>query len=185
MAKSDNIMLRGLHGRIGNGPIIKQCNGKTVMCAPPRKSKKPSTAAQTEQKYKLIEAVCYAKRVADDPELSEIYRKALKPGESIYRKALTDFMRSPWISGIKCEGYNGNSGDRLRIYAGDYFMITRVSVTITDKNGNLIEQGDCTDEGVGWEYEAKVKIEDVSGFSIMAIAYDIPGHNCEFSTSIL
>jgi len=88
----NNSLFAALQGTIGDQLVFKQYADKVVVSKYPDMSKVKPSELQLEQRKKMAEAIAYAKSVMRNPALSAVYEKDLKPAESIYKKALKDFM---------------------------------------------------------------------------------------------
>ena len=64
------------------------------------------------------------------------------------------------------------------IEANDDFKVNAVSVSITDANGNLVEQGNATQQGTSddWFYLATVAHGPLPGTNITVKATDLAGN---------
>jgi len=181
------ILLKGITGKFGKQIVLRTgSNGKTILAKYPKKSNKPPSERQHEVRAKFKMAVHYAKKVTATPELSEVYRKKLKKGDSIFQLAKNDFLRNPKIEKIDYGFYYGNKGDKILVTALDDFEVTRVIASINNKKGEIIEKGECAmNEMTGvWKYLTTVSLADISGITIKATAFDNPGNTSELSVTI-
>lgn len=178
MAKStNNVVTHGLKGKIGDLLIFKKQNGQTVVTKIPDRSKVVSTAAQTEVKERFKIAVKYAKNAANDPVLSAKYAAYQKNGLTVYNIALADYMVAPTLS-LPQGTYNGELNTLLKVRAIDKYEVSKVSLKISDADGNLIEKGDAsiTFNGLDWEYSTSSKFATPIGFKLEWTAYDLAGN---------
>jgi hypothetical protein len=94
MAKvKNNSLFAALQGTIGEDLVFKQYADKVVVSKYPDMSKVKPSERQLEQRKKMAEAIVYAKSVMRNPALNAAYEKDLKPGESVYKKAVRDFLK--------------------------------------------------------------------------------------------
>ena len=88
----NNHLLAGLSGKVGNF-VLKQLNGKTIMCAVPNKSHVKATKQQKANRLRFKKAIAYAKVINDDPEKRKLYLKKLKKGDTVFRFAMREFFK--------------------------------------------------------------------------------------------
>jgi len=174
----NNYVTHGLKGQVGKLFVFKTVNGRTIVAAPPRKTRHEPTQNQLKQQDHFQEAVIYGKTVMVTPELNAIYKTAMPEGGSVYQVALADFLNAPQIKEVDVTMYVGDPGNTIRIRAIDDFMVKNVEVTITNEDGTLVEEGDAVKQGNGvdWIFTATVKNDSLTGDKIVVKAYDIPGN---------
>ena len=90
-----------------------------------------------------------------------------------YNFALSDWFDPPVIDCIeRREG-------RILVEASDNLMVTKVRVTVLDQDGGVLEEGEAVrSEGDWWEFASQVE-----GKTIIAEAWDLPGHVTKFVVS--
>ncbi len=156
------------------------------MVALPARTNDSATEAQIEVRRKFADAAQYAKQILLDPDMLAAYTEKAGNGKSPYIVAMTDYLRNPWINQIDIEGYNGNSGEIIRVKAGDDFKVTGVSVKIIDATGVEAEVGPCQLDtlGIWWEYTTSQEVILDPGVEIIATAYDTPGNRTEASLTL-
>ncbi|MCX6243391.1 MAG: hypothetical protein NTU98_01695 [Bacteroidetes bacterium] len=116
-----------------------------------------------------------------------IYQAKAKPGRSAFSVAIADYMNLPWIESIDTSGYAGNPGDPVRVFACDHFRVTRVTVTLKDPSGQVIENGECqpAPEGTTWLCTATIPMGSaLAGSTVTAVVYDLPGHLAEMTVTL-
>ena len=174
----NNYVTHGLRGQVGELFVFKTVNGKTIVTAPPRKSRHEPTEKQLKQQDLFQEAVIYGKTVMVTPELSAIYKTAVPEGGSVYQVALADFLKAPKIKEVDVSEYVGDPGNTIRIRAIDDFMVKKVVVTITNEDGSLVEEGEAVkqENGLDWLFTATVKNDSLTGNKIVIRAMDLPGN---------
>lgn len=141
MVIKDNIVTEGLSGMLGGVMVFRQVRGKTVVSNRPRKPAKQSEL-QRENRVRFRAASAYAKEAMRDPEKKERYtiraRKLNLP--NAYTAALTDYLRKPVVSTVKC---SGRAKDFVTINASKKgFALASVEVTMTDAQGTPLKT--CT-----------------------------------------
>ncbi len=95
MARTNsNIVLHELSGHIGKQLVIKQyANGTVVSRYPDMSNIKPSKK-QKEKRSRFSEAVAYARAILRDPQQKAAYQAKLKAGETVYHKAIREYLQS-------------------------------------------------------------------------------------------
>lgn len=94
MARSDsNALLAGFSGAIGKQIVVKQYNGKTVITAYPDMSGVKPSANQKMRRSVFADAVAHAKEINNNPAKKAAYKKKLKKGQTVYRAAISQYMK--------------------------------------------------------------------------------------------
>ena len=88
----DNIIIKGLSGRIDN-LLVKNYSYGTVISKMPDRSKVKLSQKQKKANKRFQEAVRYAQSILADPSKQKPYKKLVKEGKSLYHAALSDFLR--------------------------------------------------------------------------------------------
>jgi hypothetical protein len=178
MAKVNNNATDRMRGRVDQF-VYRDCNGETIAAKKPGKSKKPPTETQQEARKKFRRASRYAKSVMNDPMLSEVYAGKVKPGNTIYNLAFSDYYDAPDIDLVKVERYAGNIGDIISSVVDDKFKVASVKVKINRADGTLIEEGDAImgADGLQWNYTCTVANASTSGCVVTITATDLPGNS--------
>jgi hypothetical protein len=93
----------------------------------------------------MQQAAAYAKAAKDNP----IYiNKAAGTAKNAYNVALGDWFKPPVIRRIECQD------GKVRVSASDDVMVTRVTVSVLDEEGQCLEQGEADLAlGVWWDYQ--------------------------------
>jgi len=155
MAISDSVILRKASGTFAREIVLRQRNGKTVMCKMPRPYP-PKTAKQLANQERFKKANDFAKAAIKDPQKKAYYKSIAKKGQTAFNAAFQDAYRKPEIEVskqdqkiiIKTKGKHRI--DRVKV--GEHFAVL--------KN----EQ---------WEYENKQP-----GELLRILVYDIAGNIC-------
>lgn len=181
MAKSENNeVMYGARGKVGNLLVFKNFGeNQTVIAKRRKKIVNPKyTVDQERTKDKFREGVVYAKGIIADPDLIAIYKRAARPGISVYNLALADFCKAPEIKAIDYTSYFGNIGDTIIVRAIDNFRVTSVKVSIFSGTGVLLEAGLAiiTLNSVDWRYTCTIANPLVSGSTVRCEASDVPGN---------
>ena len=153
------------------------------MIIPKLKPKVPPSEKQLAQRERLKQGARYANYVLETPALFAEYSAKAGKGQSVYRIALNDFLKPPYIRKVDNSGYHGNIGDRIIVVAGDYFKVTSVTVKIYGEEGKVIEEGACVQSMPtgNYEYIATVQIPEQDCKGILASVTDLPGNVTSFA----
>lgn len=93
MARVISSLLPGISGAVGKQFVFKQYKGKTIVTKYPDMTNIKPSERQKERQKVFKEAVAYAKAVNRDPEKKAFYQTKLKPGETVYRYALKEYLK--------------------------------------------------------------------------------------------
>ena len=169
-----------LGGVLGDRVTLQKVGSKALVTYKPIRKPGPATAKQEEARDRFLEATQYAKHQTNDPEGKAFYQKGVSSKmTSAYVVALADYLSTPKVKSITTKEYQGKAGDLITVWAKDDFVVTRVSVMIKDRKGNLLEQGDATPDTSNphtWKYTAKTANPSLAGSIVQAIAFDRPGN---------
>jgi hypothetical protein len=174
---TNNPILKGLSGMLGDVVVYRESRGKMIMSNRPRKPKQP-TEHQQNFKTKFLQAVQYAKGQILDPVAKAEYATGINNKLlSAYGVAVTDFLKSPKITGIDVTGYQGVAGDTIVIEAIDDFKVTSVAVEIRSALDELLEVGEASQNpqsGLSWNYVATKSNSNLAGTKLIVRAMDKP-----------
>lgn len=177
----DNVITRGLRGKIGE-LVFRQYGDKTVVSAAPQMPSEASGLQKASRK-RFQQAVIYAKSAMTDPDMKAAYEDAAEKRRTAYNVAVADFLHAPDIETIDLSEYTGKAGDPIRIRVSDDFLVKDVKLTIVDHNGNRIEDGDAMPDALGvvWTYTADKNVDNFEVGKIVVTAVDFPGNKavCE------
>lgn len=96
MAISNSVILRGASGTFAKEIVLRQRNGKTVMCKMP-KPYPPKTANQLANQERFKKANNFAKAAIKDPEKKAHYKSIAKPGQTAFNAAFQDAYHKPEV----------------------------------------------------------------------------------------
>jgi hypothetical protein len=163
MAKvKKNIIIWGVSGSLGPDHYARiMKDGRTIISHKPDFSNRQFSEGQRNVQSRMQKAAAYAKAAKDNP----IYiKKASGTAKNAYNVALGDWFKPPVIDRIQL--HNG----QVRVSAHDNVMVTRVTVTILNEEGQCLEQGDAELVlGGWWDYQpantGRIRIEawDLAG----------------------
>ena len=163
----------GFRGKIGNLIFRMMPNGTIVVSAAPAKetgrqkkrAKLKRSAKQKAHNERFQEASAYA-RWASKANLIYAELAAATVMRTAYNFALSDWLKPPVIHRIE------RRDGRILVEATDNIRVAKVRVTILDEQGKPLETGQAIrGEGNWWEFTPQT-----SGTSILAEAWDLPGH---------
>src|SRR5688572_6628444 len=179
MARSNiNVVMHNTSGKVGGLLVFRRWFGQTIIGRIPQRSSDPPTPAQIKVRKNFGKSVAYAKSVMGNPPLLALYKAKAGQGVSFLNLAISDFIRSPVIGNIDTGAYNGAAGDTIIINVSDDFKVNSVSISISDVNGNLVEQGNAMQSGDNndWIYLVTVANAQAPGSRIIVKATDLPGN---------
>jgi hypothetical protein len=149
MAKvKNNLVMSGLSGSLGPDHYVRTTrDGRTIISKKPSFDNRQFSEGQLNVQSRTKQAAAYAKVASKE---NPIYaQKAAGTALNAYNVALRDWLKPPVIRRI--EWYDG----RVRVSAHDDLMVTRVTVSILNEDGQLLEQGEAELVlGARWEYQA-------------------------------
>ncbi|MFZ4564467.1 MAG: hypothetical protein ACOYNU_13890 [Bacteroidales bacterium] len=183
---TENDLTKTYSGIFGNQVVLKNRRGKSVMTIPPVKPVKEPSEKQKAARRRLSMAAKYANDALLDPALREMYAAKSHKGLPLFRVAVNDFLRRPYVHLIDASGYHGNPGEPISVTAGDDFKLTAVAVKITGSDGVVIESGPCVlvmPTG-NYDYVATTAVSNPAGVTITASVRDIPGNLTERSITL-
>ena len=125
-------------------------------------------------------ATRYAKAIfrSADQSMAQAYASVRRPRQTIYSRALEDFMKVPVVETIHTQSYTGALADKLVIRAVDDFRVKEVRVEIYTANGALLEAGNAVQNinGIDWTYTTVKVNNSLAGTKIKVVAIDVPGN---------
>ena len=142
--------------------------------APSSGKKKKPTAGQQANRDKMISCNEYAIEAIKDPEVKKAYQAVAKGGQTAVNIAFKDAWYAPVVNDIIANGFKGNAGDTIFVEATDNFKVSAVKVSIFDRAGILLEEGDAAPRGLMWIYVVQRNHDDAA--RIVATAVDLPGN---------
>ena len=159
-----NVIVQGLSGKFGGQVVFRHLrDGRTIVCAPPDFSNRVLSKDQKAHHAKFKIGAAYAKDAAKtEPLYAELAAGTLK---NAYNVALADFFHPPVIHSVQ------RVDSFLEVQASDDVRVAKVSVTVFDEAGNVLEKGEATQiKDAFWRYdpghEGRLLVE----------AWDLPGN---------
>ena len=150
MAKArTNAIIESLSGAIGKDLYARTTkDGRTIISHKPDFSNRQFSEAQRNVQSRMQQAAAYAKVAS---KANPIYAKtAAGTSRNAYNLALRDWHKPPVIFRIQWDD------GRVRVSAYDDVMVTRVTVSILDENGQTLEQGEA-ELNAWWEYQVATR----------------------------
>lgn len=175
----DNIVTRGLSGKLGKQIVFRQWSGDTFLAkAPVVNSSSTKSEMRLQSMLRFKDATIYAKKAMNDAELKQAYQKKCKARQNAYARAVQDFFIAPSIEEIDVSNYTGEPDSFIQVYAIDDFRVKRVKVRIEDNESNEVDAGWAEREGNTdwWRYMATVPNPLPEGGKVIAFAYNQPGN---------
>ena len=147
MAKvQSNLIVNGLSGGLGRDLMFRRLrDGRTILCVKPDFSKRKLSEEQKEHHARFREGAAYARAAAkSEPRYAALAAGTMK---TAYNIALADWFHAPVIHAVEVlEG-------RVRVHASDDGCVAQVHISIFDRQGNLLTQGDAVQTNeLWWEY---------------------------------
>jgi hypothetical protein len=167
MAKvADNLLTEGLSGKIGKRLVFRRLrNGSTVLCTAPDFSERVFSEGQLSHQSRFQRASAYAKAAARTQPF--YIERAQQTGQPAYNLALSDWFRAPVIQEVT------RLGHRIHVEASDNVLVTRVVISLSDEQGQSIEQGEAVRmDDARWEYITAAP----EGGAILVEAFDLAGN---------
>jgi len=177
---NDNVITRMLHGRIGN-VIFRKVGKKTIASKAHDYSKHKWTKAQIENRKRFGKASLKVnKKLRDDPELKNKYKKLAKGNQNANNVAMSDYLKPPEITEINVKNYKGQKGNTIRVGAKDKYFIAGVIVMILNAQGIEVESGMAVEipfSGSGvWVYKSMEDNPCWKGGRVVVRVADLPGN---------
>lgn len=179
MAKAKfNPLLEALAGVLGD-VVIKRYGRKFVIAKKPVFTHRIFSAAQKQNQGRFKEAAKYAVTALGDSETSEAYREEAKRcGTTARSIAVRDYLNMPQVEDIDLRAFDGRTKGKILVRASDDVAVMRVEVTISDQEGNVLEQGPAELlAGKIWKYVSTISVPAGTTVTVGASAFDRPGHS--------
>ena len=170
----------GFHGRINDMFVIKQRNGKPVLCFYPKGRKVKWTENQKNYRQEFKWATRYASHALKIPEKLKFYQEREREGVNAYNLAVADYILKPAITSIRIRKSRWPEQYLVQVVATDEFIITGVQVQLFDLAGKNIDRADATRFRHTDRWLYRVNSEKLSTVArIRAFAWDYTGHTAE------
>lgn len=139
--------------------ILVRVGNKQFYARPRLPSSKPPTPSAVLARQRFGEAMAYAKGVNALPARRTPYAEApLAPGERVFTRIVTDFLRDPVIRFVDTSGYHGRVGDPIGIELRDNLPAPTVTVEIRRASGGLVEAGEAANDTGPWRFVATAAV---------------------------
>ena len=168
MAKvKENTFTGGLNVKSDTQPVFHYPrNVRTAGVSQPDFSNRVAHAGHFRSQSRFQQAAAYAQVAA---KTMPVYTAlAQNTSSDPYHLALSDWLHAPVIHEVT------RLPERIRVDATDNVLVSKVVVTISDEQGQILEQGQAVlIDDVWWEYAASVSTDGI----ITVEAFDLAG-NC-------
>ena len=172
-----NLLLTGLVGALNKQFVLKQYGSVTVISAYPDMSKVVKTDKQRKENHKFRQAMAYARSQMADPVSKAEYKAKAKGLQKPHNVAMADFYHPPEIKNIDLTGFHGQKNDVIIIHAIDDFKVVRVTVSISDSKGTVLETGEALQlTKWKWKYKVENEYDTADTLQMTATAWDKPGN---------
>ena len=175
----DNVITTGVSGKFGKQVVFRLWKGATILAkAPVSNQNLLKNEAMERNMLRFKQASGYAKKAMNDPELKQVYRSKCKDRQNAFARAVQDYYGAPNIGEIDLSNYTGEADSFIRVYATDDFRVTRVQVSIENRQHESVEAGPAEREGNTdwWKFIAAVPNPLPEGGKVTVSAYDLPGN---------
>lgn len=170
-----NRCFQSMSGRLGD-VVFRTVNGRTYMSRHPRASDNAPTKRQREQQVRFREAAAYARRVTADSGMRARYVPFVKNPSAFYAAVVRDYLRPPVIEAVDLDAYHGQNGDLIRVVATDDTCVSGVTVTLRNRDGELVEHGSATSVNGDWEYRVTQTVPGSRVVTVEVTAEDLAGN---------
>jgi hypothetical protein len=156
---TDNLMLRGQHGKFGNQLILRTFkNGQTYMSNIHDYRNAVWSVAQVKNRVKFRMAVKWAKKVFKDEKALRYYKKKARGNLTAYNVAIGDYMKDQQLTVDMSMGEG-----RLVFNMLHKFGASSMNVCVYGPNSYMIERGNgkLTNQGLGWEYKVRTTTHEI------------------------
>ena len=156
----------GLSGKYRNLVFRQMKDGRTILASAPDFSNRKLSKEQRTHHSRFKQAAAYARVAAKtNPSYAKLAEGTAK---NAYNIALSDWFHAPVIHEVS------RKDGCIHVAASDNVLVTKVLVTISDHEGNIIEQGQATMRyDTLWEYATSAPAEA----TLTVEAFDLAG-NC-------
>lgn len=166
-----NVLLHGVSGKVGGLFVVRQRNGKAVICKLPKPYEKPPTTGQLQNRERFRKANEFAKAAILDPEKKKYYAAKTKPGQSAYNAAFKDAFHStgqPDITvvvekqqvTVTATQKAVRPRSRSSLVKAPVARLQKVSVALLHHSGYELEKGNAafSEKRQAWVYSFRGKV---------------------------
>ena len=174
-------------GKVGQ-VIIRRMKSGIYYLVTPGVYTKPRSKLQLESQARFAEATRYARHTRQKrPEVWSIYQRRAKTTRRLTptNVAVQDFMSPPTIDDVDVSYFKGKAGDPIYIEAQDKNKVVKVSVSIRDGDGNLIEEGEAQmDSKRDWSYRVEEDLAIGKKLRVEVTVTDLVGHEVKEAVEV-
>ncbi|RPE12373.1 hypothetical protein EGT74_02125 [Chitinophaga lutea] len=176
-----NVLLAGVSGKVGGMFVVRQRNGKTVICKLPKPYEKPPTSGQLANRDRFKKANAYAKAAILDPVQKKYYQSKAKKGQSAFNVAFRDAFRGKAVEAHlhvegRTVGVNVMEKDRRAFSPQAPGRVKALKVYLLHASGYEMEKGAAvySAKRERWEYTFREK--NVRSHLVRVELEDLFGH---------
>ncbi len=137
MATSNNEVLKGLSGRVGN-LLFRQRNSKTIVSPMPMPSGKRGTPAQRMMRKEFgMAAKLVSHTLKQDPELKAHYQQLAGPNGSAYRRALAAWLEGSFTKQPKHTPPVKEKYMSITVQVPDQLEVASIQLTVKKGDGSM------------------------------------------------
>ncbi len=172
-----NIITQGISGNLERKILFKHYGNKTIISTFPDRSKVKLTEGQKKENNRFREAMAYARSQMADPVAKAEYKAKAKGLQKPHNVAIADFYHPPEIKNMDMTGFHGQKNDAIIIHAVDDFKVVKVTLSINDSKGMVLETGEALQINKWkWKYTVEKNYDTAESLQITVSAWDKPGN---------
>ena len=177
---SNNLVVQGMSGSLEKKILLKHYGNITLVTAFPDRSMVKITDSQKKENGRFRVAMAYARSQMADPASKAEYQAIAKGLQRAHNMAIADFYQPPEIKSIDFAQCKGRINDPISIVAVDLLKVVKLTVSIMDVSGRLLESGDALMTGRWkWEYRLTNNYSSIEQMTAKVTAWDKPGNSAE------
>ena len=140
-----NKFTEGLSGKFGNIVFRQMKDGRTIVASAPDFTDRVFSEEQLTHQSRFQQAATYAREAA---KTNPLYAQLAEgTSKNAYNLALSDWFNPPVIHSVE------RKDNCILVEASDNIRVTNVLVTISDHDGQILEQGEARlVQDALWEY---------------------------------
>jgi hypothetical protein len=181
-----NPILKTVRGQVGD-LVFKRYGDRVILASKPDLTGREPSPAQAAHQERFKQAALYGRMMLADPETKALYETAAKSnGQPVFSLIVADFFNAPSINEVDVSRYSGAAGDVIAVWASDDFAVVEVQVSLSDDEGNLLENGSAVETVAGgwWHYTAATLVPVGTVVRITVTALDRPGSAATETTEV-
>lgn len=183
-----NALTKGASGSFGDEFVFRQVDGKTIIAQTPSEPESVSKF-QIAARKRFLEATYYAKSVMAHPGMQQEYAaiaklKKFRGGAMV--AAVTDYLKSGKLVAAYAHQFDSNVGFPVTIVLADNYKAKEMKVTISNKDGTIIENGNASFEfgKTAWVYTTTRQYQGIDNLMVSVTIKDRIGRLETFEQAI-